>query len=335
MNLRNYQRLTSIVRAGRVIFTVLVVPLFAHAWQAQPTSPCLAVGQLSGWSPSNHTLGLKSDSGHYSDLRYDDSTLFTNGSSKLSLGDVNIDDRVCVEAYRDHSEAVASRVRFVSRSQIDVRDRDDLLEWERDSIFGNVKSLDINNGRIALQTADGTDVQIDAAGPLAFWTLPKQALDPADAVPGDWKKLTVGSEIYVRGDRAPESGTLHARLIVADGFRTFVGSMESMDPLTEQLRLRDFRSGHSRPVHFDFATIYIVGRAGATADRRLLWADVGDLKRGDSVLVLARQDGQTGKIDGLMLITGFSRDGIVRPAPGQSSDWILKAAGFGGPSVHP
>jgi hypothetical protein len=114
-----------------------------------------------------------------------------------------------------------------------------------------------------------------------------------------------------------------------------VGSIESMEPLTELLRLRDFRSGRSRPLHFDFTPIYIVGSAGGSEGRRLYSGDVGDLKEGDSVLVLSREDGQTGRIDGLLLITGFSRNGIGHPAAGESADWILKAVGIGGqPSMY-
>jgi hypothetical protein len=321
--------------AGRLILVVVALPLVSSAWQtdAPPAAPCLTVGQMSGSGTVEHSLSLKSDSGHYSNLRYDDSTVFSDGTATMSAEDVNVDDRVCVQAFRDHIESVASRVLVVRRSQVDLRDRDDLLEWERESVFGTVRSLDISNRRIALRTPGGSDVVIDAAGPTAFWILPAQALDPANVVPGDWKELTAGDELYVRGDRAPGTGTIRARLIVAGGFRSFIGSIESMDPLTELLGLRDFRSGRRRSVHFDFTPIYIVGRASGSPDRRLLWANVGDLKRGDSVLVLARQDGGTGKIDALMLITGFSRDGIVRPPPGQSSDWIFKAVGFGGPGV--
>ena len=41
------------------------------------------------------------------------------------------------------------------------------------------------------------------------------------------------------------------------GFRTLVGSAESMDPFTEQLGLRDFRSGRRRVIHFDFTPVYV------------------------------------------------------------------------------
>ena len=47
--------------------------------------------------------------------------------------------------------------------------------------------------------------------------------------------------------------------------------MESMEPLTSLLQLRDFRSGRIRPVHFEFMPIYVVGKNAAPGarDRRL------------------------------------------------------------------
>jgi hypothetical protein len=328
VNTRNYRTL---MLAGHAIFALTISPLVSYGWQtgASPTASCLAVGQMSGWDIVEHTLSLKSDSGHYSDMRYDDATVFTDGNVPLASLDVNVDDRICVQAFRDQPGGVASRVLIIRRAQIDSRDKADLMEWERDSIFGTVKALDADNGHIALRTPGGSELMIDVASSTAFWILAAEAIDSVDVVPGNWKTLTVGDALYVRGDRASGTGTIRARLLVAKGFRSFVGTLESMEPLTDSLGLRDFRSGRIRPIHFDFNQIYIVGSASRSAERRLYGATVGDLKEGDSVLVLARQDGQTGKIEGFVLLTGFSRDAIVRPAPGQSLDWIFDAIGLG------
>ena len=88
--------------ACRAVFYLLALPLFAQAWQTTtpPVAACQAAGQISGWDLLEHTLTLKSDSGHYSDFRYDDSTTFTNGEATVPSEGLNIDDRLCVEAFR-------------------------------------------------------------------------------------------------------------------------------------------------------------------------------------------------------------------------------------------
>jgi hypothetical protein len=204
------------------------------------------------------------------------------------------------------------------------------VHWQQESVFGTVASLDTDNRRIELRTPGGSDVSIDIAEPIAFWVLPAQADDPAEAVTGNWRKAGIGDDLYVRGERQPGTAAIRARLIVAGGFRTFVGTVDAMDPLTETVQLRDFRSGRVRSIRFDFMPIYVAAR-GATPDHHHLYgATVGDLKEGDSVLILADQDVQTSRIRAFVLITGFSREGILGPASGQSSDWIFKAVGIGG-----
>jgi hypothetical protein len=79
-------------------------------------------------------------------------------------------------------------------------------------------------------------------------------------------------------------------------------------------------------------SIYLVGKndAPGARDRHLYLATVADLNESDSVLILGRENHQTGDIEAFLLITGFSARGVLQPGPGQSPDWIFQAVGFGG-----
>ena len=318
--------------AARAPVAILALPLLAQAWQtaAPPAAGCQKAGQIFGWDLLEHKLTLKSDSGHYSDFRYDASTTFMNGDAALSPEELNIDDRLCVEAFRAGTREIASRVGVTFRSEIETRDKQELVRWQSESLFGTVKSLDTGNHKITVSVSASSEVSIDAGGPVAFWILPTAADDPAEAVRGGWETLVAGDAIYVRGERVPGTLTMRARLIISGGFRSFSGSIESIEPLTSLVRLRDFRSGRSRSVHFDFMPIYIVGKTTEpdAQDRRLYPGNVGDLKEGDSVLIMGRENNQTGGIDAFLLITGFSPGGIAQPGAGQSADWIFEAVGF-------
>jgi hypothetical protein len=275
------------------------MPLFAQAWQSTtpPVGACQAAGQIAGWDIVDHTLTLKSDSSHYSEFHYDGSTTFTTADATFRpaelglLEGLNIDDRLCVEAFRANSNETASRVRVTYRAEIDARDKRELVRWQSESLFGAVKALDQANHRITVRVSASSDVTVDAAGSVAFWILPTAADDPADTIHGGWESIVPGDAIYVRGERVAGMPTMRARLIVSGGFRSFAGSVESMEPLTSLLQLRDFRSGRTRPVHFDFMSIYVVGKntVPGARDRRLYPATVGDMKGGDSVLLLGRE----------------------------------------------
>lgn len=321
--------------ACRAVLCLLAMPLFALAWQSTtpPIPACQAAGQVAGWDIEDQTLSLKSDSGYYSDFHYDRSTTFSTADATFEpdelglLERLNIDDRVCIEAFRADNKQIASRVRVTYRAEIDARDKRELVRWQSEALFGAVKALDPANHRITVRVSASTDVSVDAAGPAAFWILPTAANDPSDTVSGGWESLALGD-----GERVTGMPTMRARLIVSGGFRSVAGSIESMEPLKELLLLRDFRSGRDRPVHFDFLPIYVVEKneAPGARDRRLYRATIGDLNEGDSVLILGRENHQTGDIEAFTLITGFSPGGILQPGPGQSADWIFQAIGFGG-----
>src|SRR5205807_999248 len=197
---------------------------------------------------------LQTDSGHYSDYRYDDSTKFTNGEVPIAQDvlDLNIDDRLCVEAFSPGKQDVATRVRVTFRSEIDAQDKRELVRWQSESVFGAVKSWDARDRKIIVGVPSSGDVSVDAAGPLAFWIMPAGADDAGDVIPGSWDTLVAGDPVYIRGEGIPGAQTFRARMVVSGGFRSFAGSVQSIQPLTELLVLRDFQSGRSRRVHFDF-----------------------------------------------------------------------------------
>jgi hypothetical protein len=327
----------------RALFSLVASSGLAQAWQTAPaTAPtCQAAGQVFGWDLMDRSLTLKSDSGQYSDFRYDDSTTFTNNGAILwpdALGileALNIDDRLCVEAFRGDNRTMASRVRVTFRAEIDARDKRDLVRWQADSLFGTVKSLDLPTHRIIVSVPTSSDVSVDATGSVALWIQPLAADDPADAVRGSLEKLSEGDAIYVRGDRVPGMRTMRARMIVSGGFRRFAGSVESEDVVADTIQLRDFRSGRSRTVHVSFEQFYATGKNTVPhgQDRRLYPLIFTDIREGDSVVVFGRENSQGG-VDGALLVTGFSAGGVLQPGPGQSADWIFQAVGFGGQTMN-
>jgi len=229
--------------ACRAMLCLLAMPLFAQAWQSTtpPVAACQAAGQVAGWDIEEQTVSLKSDSGNYSDFHYDRSTTFRTADATFQLDELgllerlNIDDRVCVEAFRADNKQIASRVRITYRAGIDARDKRELVRWQSESLFGVVKALDPANHRITVRVSASTDVSVDGAGSVGFWILPATANNPSDVVSGSWDSVVLGEAIYVRGKRVTGMPTMRARMVVSGGFRSLTGSIESMDPLTRKL----------------------------------------------------------------------------------------------------
>src|SRR5450755_1348809 len=152
--------------ACRALLCLLAMPLFAQAWQSTtpPVAACQAAGQIAGWDIVGHTLTLKSDSGDYSDFHYDGSTTFTAANATFQpdelglLEGLNIDDRLCVEAFRADNKGMASRVRVTFRGEIDDRDKRELVRWQSGALFGTVKALDQASHRITVRVSTSSDV---------------------------------------------------------------------------------------------------------------------------------------------------------------------------------
>src|ERR1017187_10507495 len=165
--------------ACRAVLCLLAVPLSARGGQgiAPPVAACKAAGQIAGWDIVEHTLSLKSDSGDYSDFHYDGSTTFTTAGSTFQpdelglLERLDIDDRLCVEAFRADKKEIASRVRVTYRAEIDAQDKRELVRWQSESLFGAVKALDPANHRITVRVSASSDVSVDAAGSVGVWIL--------------------------------------------------------------------------------------------------------------------------------------------------------------------
>ena len=144
----------------RAVLCLLALPLLAQAWQTAtpPVAACQAAGQITGWDLLEHTFTLKSDSSRYSEFHYDGSTTFTAAGATFrpdELGipeGLNIDDRLCVEAFRADNREIASRVQVTFRAEIDARDKRELVRWQSEALFGTV-TLDPQKLEQALATS--------------------------------------------------------------------------------------------------------------------------------------------------------------------------------------
>jgi len=173
---------------------------FARAWQSisPPISACQAAGQVAGSDIGERTLGLKGDSGHFSDFHYDRSTTpepATPPSSPMKLRlleRLNIDDRVCVEAFRTDNKEIASRVRSRTVPRATPATSGN---WSAGRVKRSLaKTLDVATYRITVRVSASSDVSV------AFWILPTAANDPSDTSRG-CESLALGDAIYVWGIR--------------------------------------------------------------------------------------------------------------------------------------
>jgi len=293
-------------------FSVVLVLTFPRPGIAGQNESCSKVGQLQVMDLASHVFMLKSDGGDLTNVRFENSTQFLQvpagkqaspASLRLDPIQVNAGDRVCIPSSDDKEPIKQALV--TRRTDIEAQQRDELVRWQAKSAFGVITALDPRTRNITLKLSHPTtssQITIDASGPVTY-----QAFSAGRfrELPTLWNQLSVGNYLYVRGEKSGDAHVMAARLIVAGDFRTFTGTIESMDALGERIRVRAMLSGDTRTVDADPAVLYVTSPAGPM--RRI---DFGDIQPGDPVLVLAQRNGQAGDVQAVAVIRSFSSFGF-------------------------
>jgi len=247
---------------------------------------------------------------------------------------LNLGDRICVERFQPGGNVVAIRIAVSSRAELQAKQQEELSDWSMHGVFGTVRALDPRKHRITLETrANGTtaDLSVDASGPVTYWVFPQGDIQVKDAMRGSWDKLAAGDLAYIYSVK-DKNGEAEASVILLGGVRVVAGIVQSFDGLNEQIHLRSLRSGEARVVHTDFSGLYLIGRSSGSEGsdaRKLYRMSLGDLRMGDSVLVLGREDRQQGRIEGLAVVSGLLVSDGVATGQGLPTDWVFSQLGLG------
>ncbi len=273
----------------------------------------------------DHAITIKTDSGDLVNFNYDNTTSFLRsdaGANRVLPEQLNNGDRLCVRTV----EPVV--VTVTPRHEINAEQKKELAAWQEDSLYGVVSGLDRKARLITLAVSTGdknTSYSVDVSPNATYWVFPRNAIRLSDAVTGSLDRVAPGDTLYVRGTKTGASQKFVATLIVSGGFRSFAATIETMEILDEQLRVRLIPSGNERTVHVGLGELYAIGRAkGAAAGEvhRLYRIDAADLQPGDTVLILGINEGPDSVRAGA-LIAGLSPFGVLPPDPSQQMRWIF------------
>ena len=188
---------------------------------------------------------------------------------------------------------------------MESQQRDELAAWQAGGAFGVITALDPRTRNITLRPSrpgGASEVKVDASGPVRYESF---SAGSSTGLPASWNQLSVGDYVYVRGEKTADATAMAARLIVAGGLRTFTGTIESIDILDEQIRIRTLLSGTVRTVHVDPGVLHAISPGGPM---RGIW--LADLQPGDPVLVLAQGGGEAGDVQALAVLASFSSFGF-------------------------
>jgi hypothetical protein len=327
----------TLIVSGWVLTTIPLV----HAQTPDPViKECTQAGLIFGMNPVVNKFLLKGPTGHIIQVNFNVATVFTrigtDAESRpvgIPAQEVEIGDLVCVNI--QGPAEVASRVSVVRRAEVAKRQHDFLATWQQSSLYGAIRRLDLENGRIVIAPADAAtgeaEVTITLGPNVQYRSLASTATSISDIAPSRVESLQIGDRAYVRGVRAKGSNVLAAGMVVKGEFRTIVGTIIRISGLGPAVKLQEFGAEKVVEVRFHAPHFYraapkITTPAELVAPSGLPLVSVGlsDITVGDAVLAIVKQDAQPAGALGLLLITSFGTFGMAPDDPSGKVAWLLK-----------
>ena len=244
--------------AALVLAGVLVVPL-AGQGQTQPPSPAQSstvrpVGTVK--AISGNTITVTTESGSDVRVLVQESTRMLRiapgqkdlkDAAPMQFEDVQAGDRMIVRGSlgADAKSVLASSLLVMKKADIQERQQQEREDWQKRGVGGLVQAIDAGSGTITLSTSasganktltihvpPGTIVRRYAPGSVRF----------EDAKPGTLEQIKAGDQLCARGSRNPDGTELTAQEIVSGSFRNVAGTVVSVSPDENTIRIADLLS---------------------------------------------------------------------------------------------
>jgi hypothetical protein len=171
----------------------------------------------------------------------------------MQFSELTVGDHVLVNLDPNSTTTPPQALRVVAIKGADVakRQQQESEAWAR-GVGGLVKSIDTSNGTIVLATGAGPTaknitVHVTAATQLERYAPASVRFDDATSAP--ISAIQPGDQLRARGAKNEDGTEITADAIVSGGFRNISGTIESIDPASSTLVVKDLATKKPVTVH--------------------------------------------------------------------------------------
>jgi len=233
-----------IILSGALValFTV-VVPARAQA-PAQPAAPryVSVIGTIEKVDSAAKTFTLKTDKGEEPTLKFDEKTQFlhlpagekdTKKATRAAAADVSPGDRVIARMRaEDQTGLPAVFLYFEKKTDLAQRQKKTEEEWQTQSVYGTVKSVDAaaKSAVIAVRGGFGPpkDVTLDATGSVEYqrFSLDSGKYEPSSA---GLSLIQAGDQVRLLGQKNADQTQIKLEAIQSGTFKSLPVTVKSVD----------------------------------------------------------------------------------------------------------
>lgn len=225
-----------------------------------PSSMIRALGDVTAVDGSTKTLRLKTDAGVTWSVTLTDKTMCVSiapgetdlkKATPIALDAIKPGDRVRArgEAGSDANTMTAFSVIVMTKTDLAQKHARDRAEWIRRSVAGTVTAMDPGANEITISTRSREGQKttvIQASASTQYRRYASDSVKFADAKPSSLAEIQVGDQVRALGDKNDDGTRVTAEEIVSGAFRTFAGTVISVDPAAGTLRVTDLQT--NKPV---------------------------------------------------------------------------------------
>jgi hypothetical protein len=336
--------------------------------QASASSQARAMGTVKAVAGDKITLGA--DSGAEVNVLVQDSTRIVRvapgqkdlkDAAPISLQDVHIGDRILVRGNGSAGGAVqATSIVLMKQLDIAAKQEHEREDWQKRGVGGLVRAVDSAAGTVTISTGTpGTKktvlIRISSTTMVRRYAPDSVKFD--DAKPGKLDEIRPGDQLRARGTLTANGDELGAEEVVSGSFRNIAGTISSVNPGDNSIRVTDLATKQPvvvkmtsdsqlrklPPMIAQRVAQRLKGpedsanaggqtssgppaplRGGGAPDlqqmlQRVPPATLTELQKGDAVMIVATEGQEPGQVTAISLLSGVEPILSASPNEGQAS----------------
>lgn len=218
------------------------------------------IGEVTAIDATAKQVTVKTDAGAPVTILLDDKSTYlrtrpgaTNldGSTAIALADIRIGDRVYARGtLAADQKAIATR-QLIVMAKADIAEKNDREreEWRRRGIVGTVSAVNPDTKEITLQVRSFMGAQpitiAAGTGNVKFRRYAPDSVKFGDAKTSSFGEIKIGDQLRAKGDKTADGTHFTPEEIVTGSFRSIRGSVVSVDPQANEIKVKDMTSGQT------------------------------------------------------------------------------------------
>ena len=221
---------------------------------AQTPAAKVVAGEITGVDAAAKQIKVKGDDGGAYTVSLQDNAIVQKlpfgetdqkKAVKIGIEEVATGDRILTRGpMAEDTKTVSVRtVIIMTKADVAQKQAKDRADWQARGIVGSVTSITADSKEIMLTVRgrDSGNMTLDTAA-AHFLRYPADSVRFADAKPSSFAEVHVGDTVRALGDKSADGTHYKAEEIVFGSFQTIAGTVISVDPAKQEVRLNDLQT---------------------------------------------------------------------------------------------